>query len=322
VSKPFDSRELYRKVESLVAGRSGAAVPRFDRPTPANAPLRASKPPAPGETATDEATAAPTLFAPAPPNPFDAGFVEEDFTGSIRTLRAGRGEPLANLYGPEDIESALAAFQEVEPTSRAAEWRVAAGVSETAPVARGTRDSLVRELDEGAEPDEVIPLEREPGIVSAAAPESDEGRTQRIETSEFRTPRTPPRGASTVSVERDAIELGSAPASREQKIEFDEARSLEFGEPLPPLPAEPRAPAGEASGSAPPADSPPTVSAQNAAAPGLSDADVERLAEKLATKLVEKLSDRIVREVAWEVVPETAELVVRERLRDLESGVE
>jgi hypothetical protein len=29
-----------------------------------------------------------------------------------------------------------------------------------------------------------------------------------------------------------------------------------------------------------------------------------------------------VREVAWEVVPETAELVVRERLRELESGVE
>jgi len=45
-------------------------------------------------------------------------------------------------------------------------------------------------------------------------------------------------------------------------------------------------------------------------------------AEKLAAKIVEKLSDRIVREVAWEVVPETAELVVRERLKELESGVD
>ncbi|HEY3170411.1 MAG TPA: hypothetical protein VGK08_05350, partial [Thermoanaerobaculia bacterium] len=105
-------------------------------------------------------------------------------------------------------------------------------------------------------------------------------------------------------------------------VRVDEGRSLEFGEPLPPLPTEPRSPVGEASGSAPPAEAPPTVSAQNAAAAGLSDADVERLAEKLATKLVEKLSDRIVRDVAWEVVPETAELVVREWLRDLESGVE
>jgi hypothetical protein len=262
------------------------------------------------------------VFAPPPPNPFDAGFVEEDFTGSIRTLRAGRGEPLANLYGPEDIESALAAFQEVEPTSRAAEWRVAAGVSETAPVARGTRDSLAHRLDEGTEGDEVAQLEREPEVVSAGAPESDEGRTQQIETSEFRSPRTPPRAASTVSVQRDAIELGPPPTPGEPEIAVDEARSLGVGEPLPPLPAEPRSTAEEPSGSAPPAETPQTESAQEAGAPGWTDADVERLAEKLATKLVEKLSDRIVREVAWEVVPETAELVVRERLRDLESGVE
>jgi hypothetical protein len=38
--------------------------------------------------------------------------------------------------------------------------------------------------------------------------------------------------------------------------------------------------------------------------------------------VIEKLSERIVREIAWDVVPETAELVVRERIRELESGVE
>jgi hypothetical protein len=70
---------------------------------------------------------------------------------------------------------------------------------------------------------------------------------------------------------------------------------------------------------------PPSVSVS---APGagprteLSDADIEALAERVARRVIEKLSERIVREIAWDVVPETAELVVRERIRELESGVE
>jgi hypothetical protein len=96
-------------------------------------------------------------------------------------------------------------------------------------------------------------------------------------------------------------------------------------EPLPPqpldLPVGPEAP--RAVGAAFPSESDSSAGGA-AAAPAreLSEADLDRLAEKLAAKVVEKLSDRIVREVAWEVVPETAELVVRERLRELESGVD
>jgi hypothetical protein len=75
---------------------------------------------------------------------------------------------------------------------------------------------------------------------------------------------------------------------------------------------------------APNADStqPRSPSAVPAAPHELSDAEIERIAEKVARKLVEKFSDRVVREVAWEVVPEAAELAVRERIRELESGVE
>jgi hypothetical protein len=54
----------------------------------------------------------------------------------------------------------------------------------------------------------------------------------------------------------------------------------------------------------------------------LTDSEIERLAERVAARLVEKLSDKAVKEVAWEVVPEMAELVVRERIRELESGSE
>ena len=50
----------------------------------------------------------------------------------------------------------------------------------------------------------------------------------------------------------------------------------------------------------------------------LSDEDVERVARRV----VELLGDRPVREVAWEVVPDLAEVVIRDRLRELETQVE
>jgi CheY-like chemotaxis protein len=44
--------------------------------------------------------------------------------------------------------------------------------------------------------------------------------------------------------------------------------------------------------------------------------------ERLATRVVEKLSDRIVREIAWEVIPDMAEIVIKQRIKELESGIE
>jgi CheY-like chemotaxis protein len=264
VSKPFDSRELFRKVEALIAAR----------PQPAASPAPAPSP---------EPDPATPPASPAAPSPFDAGFAEEDFTGSIRTLRAGRGEPLANLYGPEDVESALEAFREVEPTARAADWRPAAASTQEVPAARMTRESGARFADEGAEPDEAA--ERDEPLISISP---DDSRTQRIDVSRFR---------------------------RERSTD-------EVVEPMPPLPVE-AAPEPEVTR---PAEVEPLPEPARATEPigtrELTDSEIERLAEKLAEKIVGKLSDRVVREVAWEVVPETAELVVRERLKELESGVD
>ncbi len=50
----------------------------------------------------------------------------------------------------------------------------------------------------------------------------------------------------------------------------------------------------------------------------LSDADIERVARRV----VELLADRSMREVAWEVIPDLAEVVIRDRLRELESQAE
>ena len=77
--------------------------------------------------------------------------------------------------------------------------------------------------------------------------------------------------------------------------------------------AEPSGPTVEAGEPAPAAE-------ENGAAPAgpLSDDDVDRIARRV----VELLGDTPVREVAWEVVPDLAEVVIRDRLRELESQVE
>lgn len=59
------------------------------------------------------------------------------------------------------------------------------------------------------------------------------------------------------------------------------------------------------------------VAEANAAA-DLSDESVERIARRV----VELLGPEAVRDVAWEVVPDLAEVVIKERLRELESQVE
>jgi hypothetical protein len=44
--------------------------------------------------------------------------------------------------------------------------------------------------------------------------------------------------------------------------------------------------------------------------------------ETVARRVVEKLSEKVVREIAWEVVPDMAEIVIKRRIKELESGVE
>ena len=78
-------------------------------------------------------------------------------------------------------------------------------------------------------------------------------------------------------------------------------------------PAASREAADEVTASGVPAPAP----AAATAAAGLSDADVDRIARRV----VELLGDGVLREVAWEVVPDLAEVVIKDRLRELESQV-
>jgi CheY-like chemotaxis protein len=56
-------------------------------------------------------------------------------------------------------------------------------------------------------------------------------------------------------------------------------------------------------------------------APAATELTQEQI-ERIATLVVAKLSDRVLREIAWEVVPDVAEMVVKRRIEELESGAE
>jgi CheY-like chemotaxis protein len=89
---------------------------------------------------------------------------------------------------------------------------------------------------------------------------------------------------------------------------LDEPESAPEPEPAPmPAPAAAEPMAASAS----------TAPGNGASAP-LSDADVERIARRVA----ELVSERAVRDVAWEVVPDLAEVLLKARIRELEASVE
>ena len=114
-----------------------------------------------------------------------------------------------------------------------------------------------------------------------------------------------------LGVPQDAVPLVESRAEVESRIEAPPPPSIEASHE--PVSAFPAAPAGGlAVGAVVPAGSP----AGNGGA--LSDADVDRIARRV----VELIADRAVRDVAWEVIPDMAELVIRDRLRELESQAE
>lgn len=43
--------------------------------------------------------------------------------------------------------------------------------------------------------------------------------------------------------------------------------------------------------------------------------------EQIARRVVQQLSDQVIREVAWEVIPDLAEILIKQRIKDLERGV-
>ena len=107
VSKPFDSQQLLRQVEALLAREPRDVPSASTMAIPIMAPEAAAppaEPPAPVATPEDRATA-------------ESGFASDDFTGSIPQPAHIPGGPdlFEEEYGQADVESAIAAFEKAHP---------------------------------------------------------------------------------------------------------------------------------------------------------------------------------------------------------------
>jgi CheY-like chemotaxis protein len=312
VSKPFDSQQLLRQVDALLS-RSGS--PSVDADAAATMALRI-----PEEIA---------LGTAAPPGrgeegaPFDAGFSPEDFTGSIRVPT---GDPFEEEYGGADVDSAIAAFEKVE------------GRGSTPVVPPATPFPAEEEIEESSwlaeEPDRPAGSERGHWVTSempAAPPlfeplsEPSRSRADEAPTEEIPTQRPdlrPTEPFSPVASSRGSVEEISAEAAEELFVVPPPAAEAPAPTPAP-------APAAPAPAAAPPPEL--EALAQTSSIPELaqmlssvsrggelSEADLDRI----AARIVEKLSDRVIREIAWEVIPDMAEIVIKQRIKELEAGLE
>ncbi len=123
-------------------------------------------------------------------------------------------------------------------------------------------------------------------------------------------PRPPQETEPSETLEWDAPELEQeAPESLPDAVEdeISNAETQDFTDPPP-------APVDEAGA---PDEGSPALHEAGAANGGLSDADVDRIARRL----LELAGDRIER-IAWDVIPDMAEIVVRERVREIEASSE
>jgi hypothetical protein len=121
--------------------------------------------------------------------------------------------------------------------------------------------------------------------------------------------------------EAPSAEESEAPA---QAFAGEEATSAGTEPSIVPAPAEEPswAPVSAAEAAAEPEEPvvPPPALAPEAPPMPIRAADLtEEQVDRIARRVVEMLSDQVVRNIAWEVIPDLAEMVVKERIRQLES---
>jgi CheY-like chemotaxis protein len=175
-------------------------------------------------------------------------------------------------------------------------------LEEPAAAWQGTADTY---LPEG---EQMFELEEEPAIAAAAPPPI--GDVFAFEPEPLPAPAAPGSFEALTSVEDHLfdVERAGSLAETEHRIES----------PPPPAVAQSHEPQ-TAPAAATPAPAPaPLAVGRIEVNGGLSDADVDRIARRV----VELLGDKAVRDVAWEVIPDLAEVVIRDRLRELESQTE
>lgn len=356
VSKPFDSQQLISQVEALL-GRSHAETPEPEAPPAETPPPAASTEPekAPYDAgfSSDDFTGS---FRVTPRSDHFDAFEEEygaradvdsailaferahpEFSGSSKDSDDGGG-----AFKPEGSSAPPWLIDEPEPTSSSSS-------SSDSP-----RGGLWGATDD--EPAAALDFDAERSGSYSSGSRADEGPTQEIRQESFSSSRNV-GGSSWRAREPEEISAEDAevlfdvegPEEEEQashdaspieepvRRTTDEAVSQASEETTAPMTsAEPQTPelpaAGAPSAKATAVATELEVLAQTASIPELttmlssvmragselSDAEIDRLAHRV----IEKLTDRIVREIAWEVIPDMAEIVIKERIKELESGAE
>ena len=328
LKKPFDSQELLQRVEELLASKapagtaSAAVAPEAPPPASladwtASAPqavpdwLAAAAPAAPDFAAAPEPSAEPSWGQPA--EPAWGNFELEPETASPFAAPAAAAMPAA----PEPFDHEPSFSLEPDPGFQVEEEPVFS--LEADEPSFGVREDVFgapSELSFDETPqDRYIPEDNvvEEPAAAAGFNWTPEPEPQPEQPFHFEPPAAP----------------AWAPAVAEPLIE----PQLQWSEPEPfaALEAEPFAAAPEPEPAFPPGptmapvyEPEPAYAAEashEASGNGhvrLSDDDVDRIARRV----VEMLGDRAVRDVAWEVIPDMAEVIIRDRLRELEAQVE
>jgi len=294
LKKPFDSQELLHLVQQLL-----------DRPA------------APTAAASPFAAAAPTAPTPVAPLPEVSDLPASTPAWEELELEAEpEPEPI-----PLPKPAAAAGFSWSPEVSSAQEPVFELEPAEELPA---LDDSLLAAggfPGFGAPAPEVESPAEEPFSAFAGGRGAGLGEAERVEA---HAPWSAPRFAEATPDERVGVPFGAAPlmdslSAVEHRIEEHAAAHEEA---LPDLPDWASTPV--AAPTPPPPVAPPApalgVGAVNlpAASGKLSDEDVDRIARRL----VELLGEKVVRDVAWEVVPDLAEVVIKDRIRELEGQVE
>jgi CheY-like chemotaxis protein len=337
LKKPFDSQELLQRVQDLLASRAGAPPP-LPPPLPSR-PFDMQEPPPTLEldaTPFRPVAAEPDWGAfqlepePQPSAPLGATpFLEDESPFVLEEERAAypvedspalalgpEGEPLFDFGSPEP--AAAAPEPALSPALPDIDFGELPAATPHAPAGFGTPWG-----GEAAAPDEHLSLADSdlPPTRAYAAPVPPESSGLKP----FNLPEEPPvwEPAGARPIERPPLPpttplvpppFSASPSAASVSGGFT-APPMDLA-PLPSLEPEPPAPA--MAQAAPVAAAPLQVGHATTNGNPLSDEDVDRIARRM----VELMGDKVLRDVAWEVVPDLAEVVIRGRLRELESQVE
>ena len=311
ITKPFEARKLVEAVDRL-SSTAGAAPPP-DSATTVEAPvLDVEVTPPPPMNAPDEADIVrdemelEDTAVTADDEPSDTGFVaisvddanvvlstEEEFTEETQDEQAGFEVPL-DEPAAEDEPPVL---PDVAPPPDAKVFSEAPDAAET--VAATSFSEMVETTEDAVFADRQPPGPAEDPFPPKAVdeevfPNGDLGQDESAAAAEYID------SSMTTPIDVEAVMAEGSPQENETGAEVEvESTEVDMSD-------------------ADTQDITEKVSPEHAGEPastGLSDEDVDRIARRL----LELASDRI-EHIAWDVIPDMAELVVRERVREIEAA--